>query len=346
MAKINASGGAQRSVPTPIWRKQNPLNSQGTAQQQNIKLTKGQVYRQLSLELTGAPTLTSGNNSAANTLLGDEWACVNNIQLQVNGSDVLRNFTGDDLWWMNAFWYKQPANVTAALGDAATANPAFDSTLLLPFWYPQSFHPFDTLVNSALYSDMTLFATFGLYTAINASATAWTANPQINVNSHEQILPADPADAPSLNWVVKKLSNIPGGANNSYRVLLDAGVSYSRFLINIKNAAGTADAGSTTFATTPQALVSNVKVVGTGGRVYEDRSYVELQQECRVRKGLPQAIVRRGQASNYGAWVEIDLCPDGRLGEAMPNPSDAYLEFNVLGNCQINVFPSIVFPRG
>lgn len=336
-------------VPTPIWRKQNPIVSQGQKGQQISKLNRTLVYRQLQLELTGAPTVTAGNNTAANTLMGDEWGCLANLQLQANGSDVLRNFTGDDLYWMNAFWYKQPLgpHVTPTLGDAATANPAFDSTLLLPFWYPDAFHPFDTLVNAGLYTDFQLLATFTDWTGINSAATAWTSSPQIAISSHEQVLPADPNDQPKLNWVVKKLSNIPGGANSAYRVLLDAGVNYSRFLINIKNSAGTADAGSTASATLPTALVSNVKVVGAGGRIYEDRSVAELIQECRVRKMMPDTgIARRSTSSNFGAWFEIDLCPDGRLKEAMPNPNDAYLEFNVTANCQINVFPSILFPNG
>lgn len=339
--KTSASQAASATpVPTPIWRKQNPALSQGTAGQQIVKLAKTLVYRQLQLELTGAPTVTGANNTAANTLMGDEWGVLTNLQIQANGSDVFRNFTGDDLWWMNWFWYSMAPRTTAAIGDGATANPAFDSTLILPFWYPQCFHPFDTILNSARFNDLQLLATFGSFTAINSQATAWTTAPSLAITSHEQLLPADPDDAPKLNWVVKKLSNIPGGANGAYRVLLDAGVNYTRFLINIKTAAGTAD------ATTPSSLVSNIKVVGAGGRIYEDRSYNELLQECRLRKGMLQTVSRRSTSSNSDAWLEIDLCPDGRLKEAMANPNDAYLEFNVLGNCQINVFPSIIFPIG
>jgi hypothetical protein len=305
-----------------------------------VKLAKTLVYRQLTLELTGALTLTAANNTAANTAMGDEWACLTNFQIQANGSDVFRNFSGDDLYWLNWFWYQVPPRLTATLGDAATANPSFDSTLIVPFWYPGCFHPFDSLLNSGRFTDFQALATFGSFTSINSTATGWATNPTISLNSHEQLLPTDPNDQPKLNWVVKKLSNIPGGANGAYRVLLDAGVNYTRFLINIKNAAGTADAAA------PAASVGNIKVVGAGGRVYEDRSYNELLQETRIRKGMLQTVSRRGTSSNSDAWVEIDLCPDGRLKEAMPNPNDAYLEFNVLASCQINVFPSIIFPIG
>lgn len=351
-AATPAAKAAKRSapaVPTPIWRKQNPLNSQGQAAQQVIKITKGLVLRQATLELTGAITATGANNTAANTAMGDEWALLQNLQIQANGSDVFRNFTGDDLWWLNWFWYQAPPNVTATVGDGATANPSFDSVLLLPFWYPGAYHPFDTLLNTQRFNDLQVLATFGGPTAMNSAATGFTVNPSIAVGTHEQLLPQDPNDQPQLNWVTKKLSNIPGGANSAFRVLLDAGVNYSRFLINVKNSTGTADAGSTAFASTLASLVSNIKVVGTGGRVYEDRSTTELFQECRIRKGLFQnaaAPARRSTSSSQSAWLEIDLCPDGRLKEAMANPQDAYLEFLVLGNCQINVFPSILFPIG
>lgn len=340
-AKVSAP-----AIPTPIWRKQNPIASQGQAGQVPVKLNKTLVYRQLQLELTGALTCTAANNTAANTLLGDEWGALTNFQIQANGSDIFRNFSGDDLWWLNWFWYQNAPRLTSTLGDGATANPSFDSTLIVPFWYPDSFHPFDTILNAGRFNDLQALATFGSFTAVNSAATGWASNPTLSIVSHEQLLPADTNDQPKLNWVVKKQSNIPGGTNSAYRVLLDAGVNFSRFLINIKNAAGTADAGSTTFATAPSALVSNVKVVGAGGRVYVDRSYNEILQETRIRKQMLQTVPRRGQASNSDAWIEIDLCPDGRLKEAMPNPNDAYLEFNVVGNCQINVFPSILFPIG
>src|SRR4051794_26755465 len=90
-------------VPTPIYRKQSPSTQAAPL----TKLNKTLVYRELALELSVQPTITIANNTAANTLLGDEWAALSNIQLTVNGSDVLRNFSGDDLWWLNWFWYKQ-----------------------------------------------------------------------------------------------------------------------------------------------------------------------------------------------------------------------------------------------
>src|SRR5690348_14421651 len=96
------NGKANAPVPTPIYRKQNPVAyvSAGTAVP--VKLYRSLLYRFLALELTGAATTTIANNTAANTAIGDEWGCVTNIDISVNGSDHLRNFSGDDLWWLNA----------------------------------------------------------------------------------------------------------------------------------------------------------------------------------------------------------------------------------------------------
>lgn len=331
---------ASTPVPTPIYRKQNPL----TVANPIVKLTKTLVYRQLQLELTGGLTLLPANNTQANTGIGDEWAALQNLIIQANGSDVMRNFAGDDLYWLNYFWYGRGPQTIATLGDGATANPTFDSVLTVPFWHPRAFHPFDTLVDSGRFNDFTIQAIFNPFTSVNSAATGYASGPQISIVSHEQILPTDPGDQPRLNWVVKKLQNTPPGANSSFRVPLDAGLNYRRFIINIKNAAATADAGSTTFATLPQNLVSNVKVVGAGGRVYADEPWQNLVSPQRVETNSDLNPVRRSSASNSLAWGLIDLCKDGRLTESMPNPADAYLEFNVLGTCQINVLLDQLFP--
>lgn len=333
-----ATAARSAPVPTPIYRKQTPVVYPGSGNNQPVKLYKTLVYRELNVELVCSPTLTAANNTAANTGMGDEWAVLKQLQLTVNGSDQLRTFSGDDLWWLNYFWYGQPPKTTATLADGATANPAIDSTLIVPFWMPRAFHPFDSLVDSGRFNDVQLSATFGNYTDINSAATGWTTQPTLNLLSHEQVLPADPNDQPKINWVIKKLVNTPAGANGSYPVPLDSGVSYRGFIINIKTAAGTAD------VTNPATFVSNVKVVGAGGRVYYDAPWQDLVSYQRSRMGLPQTVARRGASSNDQAWGYIDLCQDGRLTEALPNPADAHLEFNVLQSCQINVLVNQIFP--
>lgn len=332
---MTGTAAKNTSVPTPIYRKQIPVLYGGKGVAVPVKLFRTLLYRDIQLELTGQPTLTLGNNTQANTNMGDEWACVQQIQWTVNGSDQLLTLTGDDLFWMNYFWFGQAPHTTATLGDGATANPAFDSILTIPAWMPRAFHPFDTTVDGGRYNDMQLSITFGDYTSINATATGWTANPQISIISNEQVLPADPADQPKLNRVVKKLTNTPGGANGAYVIPLDAGVSYARFIINQKNAAGTADATGN---------ISNVQVVGAGGRVYADLPWQNLVQGARNRSGLPQTVARRSTSSNDQSWGFINLVQDGRLGECLPNPADARLVFNVSGNCQINVIMEQIFP--
>lgn len=331
----SATKPANTSVPTPIYRKQIPVVYGGAGVAVPVKLFKTLLYRDIQLELTGQPTLTAANNTQANTAMGDEWGCVTQIQWTVNGSDQLLTLSGDDLFWMNYFWYGQAPHTTSTLGDAATANPAFDSILTIPAWMPRAFHPFDTCVDGGRYNDVQMSITFGSFTAVNSAATAWTANPQIAIVSNEQVLPSDPSDQPKLNRVVKKLTNTVAGANSSYVIPLDAGVSYARFIINQKTSAGTAD-------TTGQIL--NVQVVGAGGRIYADLPWQNLVQGARNRSRLPQTVARRSTSSNDQSWGFLNLVQDGRLGESLPNPADARLVFNVAGACQINVIMEQIFP--
>lgn len=331
---------SKKSVPTPIYRKQAPL----TLAQAFVKLTRTLVYRQLQLELTGQLAVTAANNTQANLSVGDEWSTLQSILIQANGSDIVRSFTGDQLYWLNHLWYGRAPQTTATLGDGATLNPSFDSILTIPFWMPRSFHPFDTLLDSGRFNDLQIAATFAPATGVNSAATGYTVNPQVNIVSHEQLAPTDPNDQPQLNWVVKPISINMAGANSAARLPLDAGLSYRRFVINVKNSAGTADAGSTTFASTPQSLVSNVRVVGAGGRVYFDEPWLNLVQPPRVEMNADIAPVRRSSSSSHLAWGSIDLCKDGRLGEAMANPADAFIELNVGGACLVTVLVEQLFP--
>lgn len=336
---------ASAPVPTPITRRQIPVTYQ-SATTVPVKLNRTLAYRKLRLELTGQPTLTAANNTAANTGQGDEWAVCKLIQIAVNGSDQLRTFTGEQLWWLNWFWYGQSPRITATLADSATANPTFDSSLVIPFWKPRAFHPFDTALDSGRFNDMQLAVQWGAFTDVNSAASAWTANPVLNLLSEEQVLPQNPMDQPKLNWVSKSLVNIPAGANSSYIIPLDAGVSYDSFILNVKKADASADAGSVTYTSTPASLISSVKLVAAGGRVLWDGLWSDLVQTSRTEKSMPQTATRRSAQSSDQAWGMLDLCSDGRLTEAAFNPQDMHFEINVLGTCQITILPSQIFPLG
>lgn len=327
-----------------VTRRQQPVTYTGSGQKQIVQLNKGLLYRALMLRLTGAATTTIANNTAALTSLGDEWGVIKKVEIIANGSDVLFSMSGNDLWWYNRLWYDTFPHVTPTIGDGATANPAFDSTLIIPFWSPRSSKKIDTALFSGEFSDFRLEITWGTFTDINSAATAFTTNPVVEVGSTEQ----EPSVLPPVLRRIIKYVQQPAGANAAFRIPLDVGPMYRGFLINTTNTAGTTESA---------AQFSNVKLV-SGSTVYADISEPMLQQSGNLLYGIPfgiekttagiayQTTPRISTSSSQAAWYNFDLVQDGYLTEAINTSSlsELYLEFNVTGACTINVLASQLIP--
>lgn len=151
-----------------------------------ISLPRGKNLRHLKLRLVGQLTVAATANTATLTKPGDEWAVATVIELKF-GETVLYRVSGNQLRWINYFRNKAFPHITQTIGDSATANPSFDSVLKLDFWSPDLNRPMDTSLDTsdANVSDFTLQVTYGDHTSINASATAFTTAPRIEVYAYE-----------------------------------------------------------------------------------------------------------------------------------------------------------------
>lgn len=314
---------------------------------QPVDLTRGNNYRELILRLTSQPTLTAGNNIVAKTLPGDDWGVIKKLELIVNGSNVIFSLPGQALFWLNKFVYQRNPYFVPTLGDGATANPSLDSTLIIPFWMPRMANPFDTVLYSGEMSAFRLDTTFGTFTDINASATAFTTNPLLEIGSQESELPIlsnGPLLPPLLNRVIQ-YTQVVSGATPAFRFPLDTGNPlYRGLLIQVTTTASPAvDTG---------ALFSNVKLV-SGSQVFFDMSEPMLAQYSRLPSTVPfseyksvtsgigyQGSPRVSASSAEAGWYYIDLCADGYSTEAINTVglSELYLEFNVVSGCTINVY--------
>lgn len=327
------------------FRKQQSVIWTGNNSKMVVPLSRGMIYREIMLRLQGSPTLTGVNNTRANTLIGDEWGCVKRIDIVANGTDVLRTFSGDDLWWLNRYYYGLNPRVSPTIGDGSTANPSFDSTLLIPFWSPRSVKPLDTALDSRELSDLRLEITWGTFTDVNSAATAWTTNPSLEVASYESF----GVDGPfSLKRVFKQIAQ-PSAANTAYRVDLPVGPQYRGLLINTKNSANTTDSSS---------IITNIKLV-SGSTVFVDLSENMMFQYASIKNDLTFNITRAtatgiqyqidpkaSTASVERSWYMLDLVGDGFLTEAIDTYglSEFYLEFNVTGAGSINILPTQIIP--
>lgn len=332
-------------------RAQQPVTYQAN-QTQMVPLGRGMIYRDIVLRLTGAPTLTAANNTIANTLRGDEWGVVKQIQIVANGSDVLRQFTGDQLWWLNFFAFQTAPRVTPTIGDATTANPAFDSTLRIPFMmFGDVYKAMDTALDSSLLTDLSLRITWGTFTDINSAATAWTTNPAIEVSSLESFFPAVGAGQANPTMAQCRINNVvatPAAASTGFQVQQTLTYMYRGFLINTSNTANTADTAG---------LITNVKLK-SGPNTFVDVPAITLREigysTAKVNRQYPSPTgatgvyvnPRRSGSSNQDCWFWLDLVTDWYMTEAIDTLglSEFLVEFVTTAAATINIIPIQVIP--
>lgn len=311
---------------------------------QTVSLARGMIYREIYLRLQGAPTVSAINNTAANTKKGDEWAVVKKIELVANGTDVLKSIDGNALWWLNYFLYGVPPQITVALGDAATADVPFDSVLILPLWMPRSIRPIDTALDSRNLSSLELAITWGQYTDINGSATAWITEPTVEVYTLESFN----VSGPFSQWRVFTIEKEITATNSRFQIQLPVGKMFRGFLINTED--GGADQGD---------VVNNFKLI-SGTTVFADLSAGDdvLHQITRLRNGIARFYddgagaydnLRRGDNNSLDGWYLYDHVTDGFMTEAIDTLgfSEFIMELDVTvgaGTTKVLVYPFEIVP--
>lgn len=196
---------------------------------QSKELTRGMVWREMYLRLSGQLTCTAVNNSVANTQIGDEWAVVKDLTLRIGGRDVFKRIDGPALRWLQYYLYGQfPIKSLGKVGDATTLNANFDSTLILPFWMPKSSHPMDFAFDTSKVSRIDLEVDWGNYTDINSAATGFTTAPKLDVHIYE----VANVGGTFARWNIFPIQTVIGGASNKYQIKVPVGYLYRSFLIS------------------------------------------------------------------------------------------------------------------
>lgn len=303
-------------------------------------LSRGMIYRELHLRLEGQLTVAALNNTAAKTKRGDEWAVVKRIDIIANNTDVVKSISGTALWWFNFFMYGVRPKVTAAIADGATADPAFDSTLILPFWMPRSTRPIDTALDARELSDLKAEVTWGTHTDINGDATGFTVEPTLEIHSLESFN----VTGPFSQWRVYEIQKDISATNPNFQIQLPVGPLYRGFMLNFTDA-GVDDV----------AILNNFKWK-SGTTVFADIPGEVLRESNNIRMGLarefaPSAYVadRRGSDNLRGAWYFYDHVTDGFLTEGIDSLgfSELELELDVTvgaGATKCFVYPLAIIP--
>ena len=324
------------------FRTQKTLNYVANGKQVE-QLSRGMVYREMFLRLVGAPTVTLGNNTQAKTLRGDEWSLIKKIEIIANNTDVLKSFSGNDLWWLNYFWYGAAPHITSNLGDGATANVPFDSTLIIPFWMPNSLRPIDTALDARELSDLKIEVTWGDHLDMNADNTGFTTAPTLEVNSLESFL----VKGPFAQWRVYTLEKEITASSTQFQILLPVGPMYRGFTII-----------TTDDDVEVSGILNNLKLK-SGTTVFADMPGEVLQQVGSLRAGIGRGhtngaavdylALRRGAGNSYLGVYNYDHVTDGFKSESIDTLgfSEFELELDVSvgsGTTKIYVIPQVIIP--
>ena len=322
------------------------------------RLSRGMVYREIYLYLTGQVDVSAAENIKASVQQGDEWGVVKRIELVANNTDVLRSFSGNQLWWLNRFFYGVSPHITPILGDGATADPAFCSMLVLPLWMPRSIRPMDTALDARELSDLKIQITWGnaLDVVDPITGPAWIAEPTLEVHSLECFNVKGPFSQQRVYNITRQVV----AADPQFQVTLPVGPMYRGFIINT-----THDDGSGNPIDTPLCL-DNFKIV-SGTTVYADVPDFVLQQidgweRTSIARPYDSGLgvanagaydtLRRGDTYNsVNGWYLYDHVTDGYLSESIDTLgfSEFELELNVAiaaltAPIQIHIMPIQVIP--
>ncbi len=301
---------------------------------QTVDIGRGMIYRELYLRLQGQITATAANNIAANTQRGDEWGIVKQIVLKANGNDEIKRISGEDLRWMQYFNYGAfPVKDLAQIGDGATANPSFDSTLILPLWMPRSIKPMDMALDSRLLSDLQVQIQWGAdWTSINSAATAWTTPPNISIMSLESFN----ISGPFSRWNVFPVTIVASAANPKQQQKLPTGPMYRNFMFKDESH-----------------IITNMKLL-SGTTVYADIPQQVLNSVfMQSRRGLDINSVYASNtqwlansAEKPADWEMYDHVTDGYNTEAIDTLglSEFIVELAVSGAGTVTLYPGQIIP--
>lgn len=333
---------AVRTRRIPIAAGNVPVNLGASTDQD---LPRNFIYRGFILTISGTLTVTGANNTAANTVMGDVWNALQNIQFQFNGTPTWRNFDGPTLWWINRLLLENNFCPTPPplIGDGATANPTFEAQLYVPTWLPGLWEQFQFALPANLLNSFQVRFTYGQATNINALATGLSLS--LRMEADVQLDAMVGADGKPINynptlWFPVQQNVAVGAATNGFRLPMPTSNSYRGILVRCRNAGGTAES----------ALLSALRLKTTGD-VYYDRSGSSVRQEtnCYYNRAV---ATPRSAGSSINGWYWMDLLTEREqayVSEALPTTlkapngslnklSDLWIEVDTSAACILDAY--------
>lgn len=348
------------------------------------EMSRGGLIFFYACRLRGQLTCTNANNTRALLRRADALAVINRMRVRINSQENVFDLDGPGIVADN--WYllgDVPHDNLGQLGDATTANPAFDVSFVIAFEIPRRkvAVPFDTALDARVgrMSKLELEVQWNDHTAINANATGFTIAPVLEVESYKGFGAPDDKTPGYLRRY--KLQQTFTATNPRELVRLATTYAYHGFLLNTTNQNGAgAEVDFSGEGGTTQ-MLNRAKLV-SGSTVFEDRGpeilndafgrlwmgrartwisgFVPTPVGTATVNGFAAAagfgggfsLPQNGSNFDLRAWFPIEMPYDGNLREMLDAAQLAEfqleLDLTVAANTsRINVYPyQYVVPPG
>lgn len=303
--------------------------SAGGTDSQDIK--PGYVLREIHLRLSFTLT-TSANVAAAAIAAGAEWGLVKKIRI-IAGSELIREYTGEELRFLNAIWYGAFPRPRIALGATSTA---VESTLKLPFWDRGGYRPMDTALNTNNYAGLRIEVVWGTFTDVASTGTAFSVTPTIDWSMWISTFgPDTPANQRVfMETRVQRLQNtLISSAQTDFAIPLPtANFSIRDMLIYAKDSSGADLAGK----------ITDVKLTSLT-TTFLQAKFASLRDGALSMRKLRDGVVSGAKASPFqdaqfdlDNWLYLDFAQDEMLSETFGTMRIPELQLKLTTNAQVN----------
>lgn len=336
------------------------------------KLQKGLVIRRLLLRLKGTITVAAADNVKANWDRGGEWALIKTLKIIVNSNQVIRQFTGYDLFLFHFLTMMRRPHISPLIGSGVVlaktdTTPHFDSVICIPFSDPWSIKPLDTALNTSDYNDIRIEVEWNAIANVCGGTTGSTdASATLDVHADEFEAPAGSDYASdSGSFLPTTIRPVYQSGNGATDVTFDLGTGPScrGLLINLSTTASSRTTDKPDIATNLKLTRGPETIIDQPAQViYQDgwRRHGFLFNDALNRpsaitgSGFPPVNTVTAQADQGGyanltmselsdlrASYWIDLCPDGYFTEAIATQGLPDFKLIVSTNATVDV---AVFP--
>lgn len=277
----------------------------------SLDMPRKNLYRNIILEVVGTVNISDVTTPPVNRTGGaheNAFRAINRLELIANGRDTIKSISGQALAMKNLLFNGVRCEHVAT-GLTVQVWP-FGGVMVIPLISPRAVRQIDTLLDSGRLSTLELRATFGDFLdMVSTAPTAYSAfDCDINVSLDETIR-LDARAEPFMTYKETYLEKQISGATSAFQVLLGVGNRYRGFLIETESDGEMVD------------TILNKVTLKSGTDIY-----FQLSEPALRGRNIQTHL---GNIETLTGYYYVDLCPEGRLVDALDASILSQLEFEL-----------------